>query len=62
MKYKVEVGSFVTRLVSRKLIIHASNEEEAKQKAIDKYIEEESKVISSNDAGEPRVDFIDVID
>lgn len=28
-KYKVEVGSFCTRLVQRKIVVSAKNEEEA---------------------------------
>lgn len=39
MKYEVEVGGFVTSLRRRKLIIHADNEAEAEEKAIDKFIQ-----------------------
>ena len=62
MKYKVEIGSFCTRMVTRKIIVYADNEVEASEKAIKKYIEMENKLPSSNDAGEPHVDFIDFID
>ena len=60
-KYEVEVGSLVTRLVTRKIKISAKSEEEAKAKAIDKYIDLELKVPSSVDAGSPRVDFINEV-
>lgn len=58
-KYKVEVGSFCTRLVQRKIIVNAKNEDEAAMKAIDKYKDMEADIASSVDFGEPRVDFID---
>jgi hypothetical protein len=61
MKYKVELGSFCTRLVTRKIIIHAENETEATEKAIDKYMKMEQSIPSSVDFGEPRVDFIDKV-
>lgn len=57
-KYKVEVGSFCTRLVQRKITVSAKNEEEAAAKAIDKYRDMEAEIVSSVDCGEPRVDFI----
>lgn len=57
-KYKVEVGSFCTRLVQRKIIVSAKNEEEAATKAIDKYRDMEAEIASFVDCGEPRVDFI----
>ena len=38
-KYKVEVGGFVTVFRQRNLIISAENEDEAKEKAIDKFVE-----------------------
>ena len=62
MKYKVELGSFCTRIVSRKIIVYAENETEASEMAIDKYIKIEQKVPSSVDFGEPHVDFIDKLD
>lgn len=58
-KYKVEVGSFCTRLVQRKITVNAKNEDEAAMKAIDKYKDMEADIASSVDFGEPRVDFID---
>lgn len=57
-KYKVEVGSFVTRLVTRQFTVNAKNEEEARLKAVDKYINLETKISSSVDFGSPQVDFI----
>ena len=44
MKYKIEVGSFVTRMITRNLVIHAKNEDEVKEKAIDKYREIENNL------------------
>jgi len=61
MKYKVEVGSHVTRFVQRTITVYAKDEDEAREKAVDKYIEMEYK-LNSVDAGEPRVDFITEID
>ena len=60
-KYKVEVGSFCTRLVQRKIIVSAKNEEEAATKAIDKYRDMETEIASSVDCGKPRADFIDLV-
>ena len=60
-KYKVEVGSFCTRLVQRKITVSAKSEEEAAAKAIDKYKMLEADVAASVDCGEPQVDFIDAI-
>lgn len=57
-KYKVEVGSFCTRLVQRKIIVSAKSEDEAAMKAIDKYKDLEADIASSVDCGEPRVDYI----
>lgn len=36
-KYKVHLGSLVTRLMERKIIVSANSEEEAIQKAKDKF-------------------------
>lgn len=58
MKYKVEVGSFCTRLVQRKLNINAKSEEEAAEKAIQLFEKIEAEISSSIDSGEPRVDSI----
>lgn len=57
-KYKIEVGSFCTRLVQRKLTVNAKNEEEAAEKAILLFEKMEAEIPSSIDSGEPRVDFI----
>jgi hypothetical protein len=62
VKYKVELGSFCTRLITRKITVNAKDEREAGQKAIDKFIELEQKVSSSVDFGEPHIDFVDVVD
>lgn len=57
-KYKVEVGSFCTRLVQRTITVCAKNEEEATIRDIDKYKDLEAGLSTSVDCGEPRVDFI----
>ncbi len=63
MKYKVEVGSHVTRYVQRNITVYAKDEDEAREKAIDKYIKlEYSPKLTSVDAGEPQVNFVDKID
>lgn len=43
MKFVVEVGGFVTVYRRRKITVYASNEAEAEQKAIDKFIEIQSE-------------------
>ena len=58
-KYKVEVGSFVTRMVTRHITVSAKSEEEAEQKAIDKFCELEMNMLSSVDVGSPQIDSID---
>lgn len=60
-KYKVEVGSFCTRLVQRKITVSAKSEEEAATKAIDRYKMLEADVAASVDCGEPRANFIDLV-
>jgi len=60
MKYKIEIGSHVTRYIQRTITIYAKDEDEAKEKVIDKYIEMENK-LNSVDAGEPQVNFIEEI-
>ena len=57
MKYKVQVGSHVTRYTQRTITVYAKNEDKAREKAIDKYIELEYK-LNSVDAGEPQVNSI----
>lgn len=37
MKFTVEAGAFVTKFVKRKMTIHAKNENEAAEKADEKY-------------------------
>lgn len=62
MKYRVEVGSFCTRLITRTITLNAKDEEEASSKAIDEYWKKEQQLSNSVDAGEPHVDFIEVIE
>ena len=38
-KYKVTVGGFVTVLRKRRLIVYASSESEAQEKAVEKFME-----------------------
>ena len=57
-KYHVEVGSFATRLVTRKFTITAQSEEEATEKAIDKYVQKEMRLLTSVDVGTPQVDQV----
>lgn len=38
-KYKVTVGGFVSVFRKRNLVIHAKSEEEAAEKAVDKFME-----------------------
>jgi len=61
MKYSVEVGSFCTRLITRKITVSAGDEAEATKKAIDKFIDKEQQLANSNDFGDPKVDFIEEI-
>lgn len=61
MKYKCEVGSFCTRMVVRQIIVHAQNEDDAREKAIDKYHDIESRIGASVDSGSPNVDSIEQI-
>ena len=62
MKYKVEVGSFCTRLITRTITVNAKDEEEASNKAIDEYWKKEQQLANSVDVGEPHVDFISEVD
>lgn len=57
-RYRVEVGSFVTRLVTRTVSVAAKNEDEAKQKAIVKYEQLEERLSNSVDSGSPQIDKI----
>lgn len=58
-KYKVEVGSFVTRFVQRTITIKAKNEDEAASKAIKKFIDREMALSNSHDPGSPHADFVE---
>lgn len=59
MKYKCVVGSFCTRMITRTITVNAKTEEEAMEKAIDKYTELEMRLDNSNDVGSPQVDEIE---
>lgn len=56
MKYEVEVGGFVTCFRKRKLIVYASDEAEAEEKAIDKFVELQQK--AGNDCDDGTVNYI----
>jgi len=58
-KYRVEVGGFVTVFRCRKLIVHADNEAEAEQKAVDKFINLQCE---NGDCDDARVDNVELID
>lgn len=60
-KYRVEVGSFVTRFVQRKITVHAGSENDARDKALEKFLEIEAMLPNSNDPGEPQVDDIELL-
>lgn len=62
MKYKVEMGSFCTRLVTRIITVNAKDENEARNKAIDEYWKKEQQLSNSVDVGEPHVDFISKVE
>ncbi len=59
MKYRCEVGSFCTRMVTRHITVYAQNNDEAAEKAKDKFVEIEMRLPSSSDAGTPQVDSIE---
>ncbi|QUH21815.1 hypothetical protein [Alkaliphilus sp. B6464] len=61
MKYKVEVGSFCTRFIKRTITVHADNETEATEKAINKYIDAEMQLMNYSDFGTPQVDSVEEI-
>jgi len=58
MKFKVNVGSHVTRYVERNIVVYAKDEDEAREKAIDKFDEMEMK-LNSVDCGEAQVNSIE---
>lgn len=57
-KYQVEVSSFVTRMVTRHIIVYSENEIDAQQKAIKKYCDLEMSLPNSSDTGSPQVDAV----
>jgi len=61
MKYKIQVGSYCTRLTQRTITVHADSEAEASKKAIDKFIDAEMQLVNSVDSGTPQVDFVEEI-
>ena len=61
MRFEVEVGSFTTRFVKRRMTVHANNEENAKEKAVEMYIMREYSLASSVDCGSPQVDACTLI-
>lgn len=61
MKYKVEVGSFCTRYVKRTITVHADNETEASEKAVNKFIDTEMQLVNYSDFGSPQADSVEEI-
>lgn len=62
MKFRVQVGSFCTRLITRHITVEAPDKETAREKAIDKFVKEEVKLSLSVDVGSPRVDSVEVVE
>lgn len=60
-KYRAEVGSFVTRFVQRKITVYADNEKDAREKALEKFVDMEAMLDNSNDPGEPQIDNIELL-
>ncbi|MEL7609511.1 MAG: hypothetical protein AAGU74_08380 [Bacillota bacterium] len=58
-KYRVELGAFVTRICVRRVTVSANNEEEACQKAEEKYYALEKKLVTSGDIGRINFDFVE---
>ena len=58
-EYICEVDSFVTRLVTRHITVYALSEDEASEKAIEKYKNIEASIASSVDTGSPRINLIE---
>lgn len=61
MRYEVEIGSFYTRLVTRTIFVEATDENDAKSKAIDEFYEIERQMPNSINAGEPHIDIIEEV-
>lgn len=59
MKYRVEVGGFVTVYRRRSLVVHANTKEEAEQKAIDRFIDLQNAGSGTPVCEEGIVSFID---
>lgn len=47
MKFKVEIGGFVSTYRQRTFIIHAANESEAAEKANDRFVDAEQKRVGN---------------
>ena len=58
-KYKVEVGGHVTVYRQRTVTVSAESEEEAKEKAIDKFYEQIAFAPGWHDCGEGHVNSIE---
>lgn len=44
MKFKVEVGGYVSKYCQRTFVIYAKDEEEAKEKAIDRFVDYQQRI------------------
>lgn len=60
-KFRINVGSFVTRYNERNITVSAPDAESAEEKAIEKYIKTEYKLACSSDSGTPEVNDIEEI-
>lgn len=61
-KYRVECGALVTRLMQRKFIISAKNEEEAIEKAEDRFDKEIDRLQTYTEKGATvHIDFIEKV-
>jgi hypothetical protein len=45
-----------------KIIVFANSEDEAREKAIEKYIEIKNNMVNVVDAGSPRADFVELME
>jgi hypothetical protein len=58
-KYRIGIGAFITEISNRVYIVSADNEEEAFEKAKDRFEKAWSRSKRMNDIGEIQLDFIE---
>ena len=61
-KYKVQLGSLVTRLMERKFVVSAKSEEEAIEKAKDRFLYECSRQKYTEVGGNINVDDVELVE